>query len=646
MLTINRQNNPVLAYLIGNVRLLVIPPIVLAVSFLSAMAAVYPMSWKYKSFDQDIPSAMVSVTIALSLDYSLFLLTRVNENSALGMCIQENVDVMMEHTAHTIGVSGLLIAIAFFGAMSIPEANLQAAGVSLGITTLCCLAVNASLTPSLVLLLGRMLTDSDAAQASSSQRPGELSDTASMDSRSVHEQEQLLPHAIFDRGSSPITSENPKDNFWAWMISVVQRKPQVAVAAVLVAFLPLMLALCYMHTSADSYAMLPHTLPSVQGLRAITDSGFAQGRFDPYMVVISRRVPVDVSKWNTIRLPNNQPSALLDPGAFQAQLELCEGLQKLGNVASLIGPTWLMDTRVDFGYAHVLRRAVAQPGLRQLRHMYEAMLQTHVSTQAAVLQVHTDFAARGVGSSDWVVAARQLLQHWEAFHPEYQATLSGGATTAVDIRSTVMSAMGSYFGATIFGVMMVVLFMFRSLLLPLRLAFALLFTLAVTYGAAVIAYQTPLLHFICPWLKDYYGITYESVPIATCIAIALGLDYDIFLISRIVEYRTAGLSDRESIVKGVVQTGGIISGAGIIMALAFSGLLASPKLQLQQFALLLVISVLLDTFVVRTVLVPALMLSAGEWNWWPRKMPLPRLPSVDKHYDEDDPAAGDDFNVA
>eukprot|EP00929_Paragymnodinium_shiwhaense_P009459 TRINITY_DN11363_c0_g3_i1.p1 TRINITY_DN11363_c0_g3~~TRINITY_DN11363_c0_g3_i1.p1 ORF type:complete len:921 (+),score=158.34 TRINITY_DN11363_c0_g3_i1:82-2844(+) len=630
----------VLAYLIGNLRLLVIPPIVLAVSFLTAMAAVYPVTWKYPSFDQDIPSAMVSVTIALSLDYSLFLLTRVNENCALGMSIQENVDVMMQHTAHTIGISGLLIAIAFFGAMTIPEENLQAAGLSLGVTTLCCLVVNATLTPALVLLAGRLLTshvsppprpvrDVEHAIENSTERSDASSGRSLVMRSTIQDNEDAISTTAGSDFS--VEQQHDKDNFWAWMINLVQMRPQAAVFVVLMAFMPLMLSVQWLHTSADSYAMLPHTLPSVQGLRAITDSGFSAGRFDPYTVVVSNKVPVDATNWPSIRMPNEKSSAFLTEEAFEDLLELADAFQELGHVASMIGPVYLMDQRVDFQYGHVLRRAVMQPKLRQLRHMYEAMLQTHVKENSAVLQVHTDFAARGEGSSEWVLAAREILKEWERFHPKYRATLSGGAGTAVDIWAVVMSSMSTYLAATVLGVMLVVYFMFGSLLLPLRLAFALVFTLAVTYGAAVVAYQTPLLHSICPWLKDYYGLTYEAVPIATCIAIALGLDYDIFLISRIVEYRSAGMSDRDSIIKGVVQTGGIISGAGVIMALAFSGLLVSPKLQLQQFALLLVTSVLLDTFVVRTVLVPALMLSAGEWNWWPRQMPTAeRYSKVDK----------------
>lgn len=157
--------------------------------------------------------------------------------------------------------------------------------------------------------------------------------------------------------------------------------------------------------------------------------------------------------------------------------------------------------------------------------------------------------------------------------------------------------------------------------MPLRLAVALLFTLSATFGTAVVIYQTPLLHGLFPFLKHFNGITYECAPLAAGVAIALGLDYDVFLVSRIVEFRVQGFSDRASVFKGVEKTGGVISGAGLIMALAFSGLCFSDKLLMQQFGVLLVISVLFDAFVVRTVLVPALMLIAQDANWWPRKMP-------------------------
>ena len=71
----------------------------------------------------------------------------------------------------------------------------------------------------------------------------------------------------------------------------------------------------------------------------------------------------------------------------------------------------------------------------------------------------------------------------------------------------------------------------------------------------------------------------------------------------------------------VRQTGGIITAAGIIMAVAFGGLIFSKTIILNQTAFLLTTAVLLDTFVVRTVVVPILMGFTGRFSWWPRKLP-------------------------
>ena len=129
-----------------------------------------------------------------------------------------------------------------------------------------------------------------------------------------------------------------------------------------------------------------------------------------------------------------------------------------------------------------------------------------------------------------------------------------------------MHAVPTYLAVCILLISAVVFGVFRSILLPLRLAFALLFTLAATFGMAVVFYQTPLFHGLFPWLVNYDGLCFEIVPMAICIAVALGLDYDIFLVSRIVEFRKEGFNDRSSIILGVASTGGIISGAGLVDA--------------------------------------------------------------------------------
>jgi uncharacterized membrane protein YdfJ with MMPL/SSD domain len=108
---------------------------------------------------------------------------------------------------------------------------------------------------------------------------------------------------------------------------------------------------------------------------------------------------------------------------------------------------------------------------------------------------------------------------------------------------------------------------------------------------------------------------------AFSIIVGLALDYDVFLISRILEYRQEGLDHESSIVAGLYSTGGIITAAGLIMAVAFGGLMFSSSPVLYQWSFLLTSAVLLDTFVIRTLVVPIVLGWTGKFSWWPRRLP-------------------------
>eukprot|EP00928_Gymnodinium_smaydae_P007348 TRINITY_DN12651_c0_g2_i1.p1 TRINITY_DN12651_c0_g2~~TRINITY_DN12651_c0_g2_i1.p1 ORF type:complete len:1238 (-),score=132.80 TRINITY_DN12651_c0_g2_i1:83-3550(-) len=317
----------------------------------------------------------------------------------------------------------------------------------------------------------------------------------------------------------------------------------------------------------------------------------------------------------TAALFNESHGLLLMPSGFDAMIDLCKVVHGVGNVASMLGPTWAYKRSIDWAEAVALN---VDPKLRQA---YRIILDTHVNGHRALLDVHTTFPTLGAGSTKWAVATRKALLEWEAAHPGFKAELSGGASQVADMGGAIVSSMCPYLAMTVFFIMMIVVCTFRSLMITVRLALALLLTLAMTFGSGVIVFQTPLLHGLFPFLVDFHGLAFETLPVVTGVCIALGLDYDIFLVSRIVEFRSQGYSDRVAIFRGATRAGGVISGAGLIMALCFSGLCFSNKMLFRQFGTLLVLSVLFDTFVVRTVLVPALMLIAAEWNWWPRVMP-------------------------
>ena len=101
--------------------------------------------------------------------------------------------------------------------------------------------------------------------------------------------------------------------------------------------------------------------------------------------------------------------------------------------------------------------------------------------------------------------------------------------------------------------------------------------------------------------------------------VALGIDYSIFLMTRVRE-EAGSAGTRPGILVGLAVTGGVITSAGIVLAATFSALAVMPILFLAQIAFIVAFGVLLDTFVVRSLLVPALAYDIGERVWWPSRL--------------------------
>jgi RND superfamily putative drug exporter len=150
----------------------------------------------------------------------------------------------------------------------------------------------------------------------------------------------------------------------------------------------------------------------------------------------------------------------------------------------------------------------------------------------------------------------------------------------------------------------------RSVVAPLLLVATVLATYAASMGASW-------------WLfRSVFGFPAmdTGVPLlAFLFLVALGVDYNIFLVTRArEEAREHGT--RTGMLRALTATGGVITSAGILLAAVFAVLGVLPLVVLAQLGAIIFVGVLLDTLVVRTVLVPALALTLGEKFWWPRKV--------------------------
>jgi RND superfamily putative drug exporter len=105
--------------------------------------------------------------------------------------------------------------------------------------------------------------------------------------------------------------------------------------------------------------------------------------------------------------------------------------------------------------------------------------------------------------------------------------------------------------------------------------------------------------------------------ISFAIVFGLSMDYEVFLVARVLEERRGGLSERAAVAQGLASTAGLITSAAAIMISVFSAFTLGGFLVIKMLGFTLAVAVLLDATVVRMIIGPALLQLAGDWNWWP-----------------------------
>lgn len=159
------------------------------------------------------------------------------------------------------------------------------------------------------------------------------------------------------------------------------------------------------------------------------------------------------------------------------------------------------------------------------------------------------------------------------------------------------------------GVFVVLVLLLRAVVAPLYLILTILLSYGATLGIVRVVFENIL---------GTSGVTWWVPIFMFVMLVALGMDYNIFLMGRVKE-EVATRGNREGVRTAVARTGGIITSAGIIMAGTFGAMMSASILGLVQVGFAVAVGILLDTFVVRTALVPAIAVLLGRWSWWPRK---------------------------
>jgi RND superfamily putative drug exporter len=187
--------------------------------------------------------------------------------------------------------------------------------------------------------------------------------------------------------------------------------------------------------------------------------------------------------------------------------------------------------------------------------------------------------------------------------------LIGGPTAEeADTRATARSDALLAVPLTLALIFLILVALLRAAVAPVYLILSVILSYAATMGLAYLAFA---------YVFDAPGSD-ASLPLLVFVfVVALGVDYNIFLMARVREEAERHGSN-QGVLLGLERTGGVITSAGLILAGTFAVLMLLPLEQLFQLGFAVAVGILLDTFVVRTLLVPAVALLLGDRSWWPR----------------------------
>ena len=492
--------------------------------------------------------------LGLGIDYALLMVSRFREALAEGYDPGPAADIAARQAGRTLIISATTVAIGFSALLIVPISELRSIGIAGLLVTVLSVMLCTFILPWVLGLLGHRI---DAAKVS-----------------------------ILDGRSKP-RDRCAASARWVRWGGIVTRRPWTAL---LVAGIPLF-ALAFqgwkISPGVPDHNSLPAAAESVQALHTLQGMGRSG-------IVQSLRV--------VLELPPQFP--LLSPAGWLAVSRLTMHFQsdtRAEEVLSLPTLTGMSDNAdaIDDLPEPMRKSFLRNDGQATL---IELLPTTTLTPNQQIRWV------RDVRSSD--VAAITGV-------PGAVLRVGGVPALEADYDSVVNKLMPRVVLGVILGSLLALLIGLRCLFAAVKAILLNLLSVGASFGALVVVFQEGHGGKLFG-LDGPTGSVYPIVPIlAFAIVFGLSMDYEVFLVTRVLEERRRGLSERAAVIEGLARTAGLITSAAAIMIAVFVAFTVGSFLVVQMLGFTLAVAVFIDATVVRMIVGPALLQLAGDWNWWP-----------------------------
>ena len=493
--------------------------------------------------------------LGLGIDYALLMVSRFREALAEGYDPGDAADIAAGQAGRTLIISATTVAIGFSALLPVPISELRSIGIAGLLVTVLSVMLCTFILPWVLGLLGHRIN------AARLRLPGRRLKT---------------------RDNLRAASER-----WVRWGSIVTRRPW---AALLVAGIPLLILAFQgrrISPGIPDHNSLPAAAESVRALHTLQGMGRSG-------IVQSLRV--------VLELPPQSPP--LSPAGWLAVSRLTRRFQddpRAEEVLSLPTLTGMSDTAKD------------------VDNVPESIRKSFIRTdgQATLIELLPTAALSPNEQIRWVREVRSSDVAAITGVPGAMLRVGGIPALDADYDSVVHEWLPRVVLSVVLGSLLALLIGLRSLFAAVKAILLNLLSVGASFGALVVVFQEGHGSKLFG-LDGPTGTVYPIVPILSfAIVFGLSMDYEVFLVARVLEERRRGLSERSAVVEGLARTAGLITSAAAVMIAVFTAFTLGDFLVVQMLGFTLAVAVFIDATVVRMVVGPALLQLAGDWNWWP-----------------------------
>jgi len=512
--------------------------------------------------DFTIPTILLTVLIGVGTDYSVFVTARYREERVNGVSVQQAVETSVAWAGESIATSGATVIISFLALTFTSVTFLQTMGFVVGLGVLVALSIALTMVPALVSMVGGRTFWPNTGER-------------------------------FTKYSESVQAKlRTKKGYFSRSGAFAVKRATVLIILAIVATAPALYVYANTTPTFDFLSAAPSSLASVAASNHLTAT-FGGGELFPTYVVMTFSDPVIIG----------HAFDSSEMGTIQAVSSYLVGSP---NVRNVTGPTMPYGEPIAYNSINYS----TTPG----KQLFSGVLQSvGKDNKTVLLTVNFGIDPYSTQAISDAQAIRTYLHANYGIQQGVTGVYVGGASGGIlDTKNVFDAQFDSIVPIVAVGVALVLLVVLGSLFLPVFAVFSVLMSIIWTLAATEVVFKQ-LYNYQVLFITPFFLFV---------TLLGLGMDYNIFILTRIREEASKGKHLNDAIVSAIEQTGAVITAAAVILAGSLGALMLSSDLLLKQIGFSFAYSILIDALVVRTYLVPAVMSKVGKWNWY---NPIPYL---------------------